>query len=201
MINKPLLFTTIVFFILVNSAYFWESHLGLFVFVALLALALVFIILFVSLIRQISLSIKERAVNKHRIYLIILLALVLTLAIFKPYGLINFEKWESNSLLIAQREGAANCLTTLKLKENRKFSERNLCFGVSETTGTYRIKKDTIYFENVKLGRGEDKYYEFAIIKRSKINDKHLELIRYKNHQDTAGTWLTILKNELPKAN
>lgn len=201
LINKPLLFTTIAFFILVNSAYFWESQLGLFVFAALLTLALIFIILFVSLIRQISLSIKERFVNKHRIYFIILLVLVLTLAVFKPYGFINFEKWESNSVLIAQREGTANCLTTFKLKENRKFSERNLCFGISETTGTYRIKNDTIYFENMKLGRGEDKYYEYAVIKTSKINDKYLGVTRYENQLDTIGNELLIIKNELKRMN
>lgn len=201
MINKPLLLTTIAFFILVNSAYFWESQLGVFVFAALLALALIFIILFVSLIRQISLSIKERFVNKHRIYLVILLVMVLTLAVFKPYGFINFEKWESNSLLIAQREGAANCLTTLKLKENRKFSERNLCFGVSETTGTYRIKNDTIYFENVRLGRSEDKYYEYAVIKSSKINDNYLGITRYESRKDTIGNELLIIKNKLKKTN
>ena len=89
---------------------------------------------------------------------------VLTTSFIFPHGLINYGIFESESLLIAQREGAANCMTTLKLKVNNTFVETNVCFGVTETTGKYRLSGDTIYFENVSLGRNKKEFYEFAVI-------------------------------------
>lgn len=126
---------------------------------------------------------------------------VLATSYLFPNGLITFATFESDNLLIAQREGAANCMTTLKLKTNNTFTETNVCFGVTQTTGNYSFKNDTIFFEKVSLGRHEDDFFKFAVIKkRETSNGKYLgDIIRYKDHSDTTGFALWITKNELTK--
>jgi len=116
-------------------------------------------------------------------------------------GLIDFDKLEGNDVLVAEREGSANCLTTLKLKDNFTFRERIGCFGVTEIKGTFRVVQDTIYFDNVELGRNENEFYKFAVIKPTKSNNSKIlgDLKRYKNTSDTIGHELWIIKNELQK--
>ena len=125
---------------------------------------------------------------------------VLATSLLFPKGLINFSIFESEDLLIAQREGVANCTTTLKLKANKKFVERYICFGISDMCGNYIIKKDTIFFKNPSPGRNEHEFYEFAVIKRRETKSNYRgEIIRYRNHSDTIGVELLIIKNELIK--
>ena len=166
-----------------------------------LLLILSFLVLTVLLFRQIYISIKEKFVDKQRLIVIVILSVTLVLPIFFPGGLINFEKFESESILIAQREGSANCLTTLKLKANKKFNERTVCFGITEITGTYNIKGDTIFFVYDSPSRQENESYKFAIIKNSDPNNKKHkgDLVRFKNNSDTTGIALWIIKNELNK--
>ena len=197
--SKGIIITTLVFFLLVNTTYYWEGKLGLFAFPAFLILAAVYLGLAFALLRQLYLTVKEKFKQRHRLITIGLLTTVLVLTFFKPLGLINFDKLEGNDVLVAEREGSANCLTTLKLKDDFTFRERIGCFGVSEIKGTFRVVKDTIYFDNIQLGRHEDNFYKFAVIKPSKFaNSKILgDLIRYKDLTDTVGHELWITKNEL----
>jgi hypothetical protein len=199
--NKGLITTTLAFFLLVNTAYYWESKLGLFAFPAFFLLVIVYFGLAITLLRQLYLTIKEKFKEKNRLLLISLLAIVLTLTFFKPFGIIDFNKFEDKDILVAEREGAANCMTTFKLKVGNKFTERSVCFGVTEIKGTYKILNDTIYFENVELGRHESEFYKFAVIRPSKFtqDNNHFDLIRYKNTSDTTGHELWITKNELGK--
>ena len=67
--------------------------------------------------------------------------------------------------LIAQREGAADCMTTIKLKENMTYRERNVCFGIMEIKGTYELRNDAIFFGNIVYGINGNEFYEFAVIK------------------------------------
>lgn len=199
--NKGLIITTIIFFILVNTTYYWEGKLGLFAFPAFLVLTVVYFGLAVVLLRQFYLAIKEKFREKQRFILIALLTAVLTLIFLKPFGLIDFDKFEGKDFLVAEREGAANCMTTFKLKEDNKFIESNVCFGVTEIKGNYKLRNDTIYFENVVLGRHIDEFYQFAVIRPSIYNNdgKHFDLVRYKSINDTTGHILWITKNELYK--
>lgn len=90
-------------------------------------------------------------------------------------------------------------MTTLKLKDNNKFIETNVCFGETETIGAYKIIGDTLYFEKVTLGRVERKFYEYALLRSAKnIEGKYLgDLVRFENHSDSIGTSLWIIRNEL----
>ncbi len=199
--HKGLYIATIVFFFLVNTTYYWEGKMGMLDMITFLLLIIYFLVLTLLLFGQAFFAIREQLKNRQRLFLIGLLTVVLCLSYFYPYGLINFDKFERDSLLIAQREGAANCMTTLKLRDDMIFIERNVCFGVTETTGTYSIKGDTIFFENVSLGRNESGFYEFAVIKKREIKSEQYlgDLIRYKNYSDTSGIALWIIKNELTK--
>ena len=201
--NRGLLITTIIFFLIVNTTYYWEGKLGLFAFPVFLILVIIYFGLAISFIRQIYFGIREKLKDKSRLLIILLLALVLTFTFFKPFGLINFDELEGDNLLIAEREGAANCMTTFKLKDNFTFRERNVCFGVTEIKGNYHLQNDTIYFDNVSVGRHENEFYKFAVIKPSKFNKdgKHFDLTRYKSLTDTVGHELWITKNDLNKLN
>jgi hypothetical protein len=199
--NKRLFITTILFFLLVNTTYYWEGKLGLYAFPVFLLLAAVYLGLSIALVRQIYLLVKEKFTDKQRLFKVTILAIVLVLTFYKPTGLIDFDKLEGNDLLVAQREGSANCWTTLKLKDDFTFRERIGCFGVSEIKGTFRVANDTIYFENIEFGRHEDDFYKFAIMKPSKFESSKIlgDLIRYKDLNDTTGHELWITKNELKK--
>jgi len=199
--NKGLIITTIIFFLTVNTSYYWKVKLGLFAFPAFLILVVIYLGLGLALIRQIYFLIKEKFTDKSRLINIGLLTIVLILTFLKPFGLIDFEKLEGDNILVAEREGSANCMTTLKLKDDFTFSERSVCFGVTEIKGEFHIQNDTIYFDNVSFGRDENEFYKFAIIEQSKFNKdgKHFELTRYKSLTDTIGHKLWITKNELNK--
>jgi len=199
--NKGLLLTTIIFFLVVNTMYFWEAKLGLYAFPVFLILVVIYLGLGIALVIQIYFLIKEKLTDKKRLITIGLLTFVILVTFLRPFGIIDFDKLEGENILVAEREGAANCMTRLKLKDDFTFKERIVCFGVSETKGNYRFQNDTIYFDNVRPGLNEDDFYKFAVVKPSNFftNGKNYDLIRYKGLTDTIGQELWITKNELSK--
>ncbi len=117
---------------------------------------------------------------------------------YKPFGLIDFDKLEGENILIAQTEGAANCTSTLKLKDNFVFKERIVCFGVSEIKGTYKISNDTIYFDYSETTSPENKKYEFAVVEELEhYTENPIALKLYINKTDTIGHYYYIGKNVL----
>lgn len=199
--SKGLIITIIIFFLIVNTTYYWKGKLGLFAFPMFLILAVIYLGLGIALIRQIYFSFKEEFADKKRLIDIGFLMLVLILTFLRPFGLIDFDKLEGDNVLVAEREGVANCMTTLKLKDNFTFTEQSVCFGITETKGNYHLQNDTIYFDNVSVGRNENEFYKFAVIEPSEFNKdgKHFDLIRYRSLTDTIGHELWITKNELNK--
>ena len=199
--NKGLLITTIIFFLLVNTTYYWEGKLGLFAIPAFILLVTVYFGLAIALLRQIYFTVKEKFKQKQRLILIGLLTIVLLLTYFKPLGIIDFDRFEGTDVLIAEREGAANCLTTLKFKDDYTFREKIGCFGILEIKGTFRVVNDTIYFDNIQLGRQVESFYKYAVIKPTKFDNPKIlgDLIRYKDLTDTVGHFLLITKNDLRK--
>jgi len=152
----------------------------------------------IALLRQIYIASKEKFRNKERFFTIGFLLGVLLLTFLKPNGIINFESFEGANILIAEREGAANCMTTLKLNDDYTFKERNVCFGVTEIKGKYKLQNDTIYFYDIELGRQENDFYKYAIIKPSRFSTNgNFDIVRYKNLSDTIGHELWITKNNI----
>jgi hypothetical protein len=201
--NKGLIAVTIIFFLVVNSIYYWEGKLALFAFPVFLALIVVYFILSIALLRQLYLALKEKFRQKSRFIVIGVMTIVLLLTFYRPLGLIDFDKLEGKDVLVAEREGAANCLTTLKLKQDFTFRERIGCFGVTEIRGTFKVMRDTIFFENIKPGRGEEDVYKFAVIKPTKSDNLKIlgYLVKYKDLGDTVGYEMWITKNELQTLN
>ena len=170
----------------------------MFAFPAFLLLALVFLGLCIALLRQIFLYFKDNRGDNHRLVMTGLLGTVIGLVFFFPNGIIQFDRLSGKDVLVAQREGAANCMTTFQLKNNHSFSERSVCFGVFEIQGDYKIVGDTIFFENVEVGRSGGEYYQYAVIRPSTEEDQ-FDLVKFKSRHDTIGLALPIIKNELNK--
>jgi hypothetical protein len=196
-----ILISALLFFLMVNTSFFWEKQLGSTAFPFFLLLVVCYLIFFLVLIKQSKQLLQEGLTNRKRLYVSVLLATVLILVALFPTGVVDFDRLSGRDVLIASREGAANCGTTLKLKDNRRFAEKSVCFGISETNGTYQLRGDTIIFDDIKSGRNTDGYYEYAVIGPSKIfNDESLSsIVLYKGKADTIGDELWIIKNELIK--
>lgn len=196
--NKGPIIITAIFFLVVSTTYYWEGKLGILAFPAFLVLVVLYLGITIALFRQIYFLINEKFADKQRLFMVGLLTIILLLTFYKPFGLIDFDKLEGEDVLIARREGSANCMTTFKLKDDFTFRERNVCFGVTEVIGTYRVSNDTIYFERVKRGKQEDIMYEFAVIEELELyTENPIALKLCKNKNDTIGFYYFIGKNEL----
>jgi len=139
----------------------------------------------------------EQASNRKRVGLCFLLWIILTLVYIKPKGLIDFRKYESKTLLEAKAMGGGNCNTRLRLLENGKFVENNICFGTSQTKGYWSVKNDTIYFTQVKLGRSMDSYYDKAYLVKPAYEGAKEVMLRYHDGKVNRSRRLLVLKNEL----
>ena len=193
------LIATIIFFLLANTADFWEGSLGVFSMLSFLVLIIFFITLATLLIKQLLLAITESFKEKNRIYLITFMSFVLITSFIYPRGLINYNTFNKPSF-IAQREGAANCRASLYLYSNTKFMERRVCFGISLTKGNYLIKNDTVYFENVSVGRHSNKFFDFGIINNTEKHGHSIKKINmFQNKFDTTGYSLMVTKDELKR--
>ena len=170
--------------------------MGILAFPALIFVAVVFLVLAIGCLVQIFKGFKEKFANRNRNWNIVIPLIGLILVAVKPNGIFNFDQIEGDDILLAHREGAANCMTTFKLKSNNKFKEQTACFGTQEVSGYYKIKNDTILFSEVRISRGSEEYYEFGILKKDESGDNNV-LVRYKNLKDTIGHELWITKNEL----
>jgi hypothetical protein len=200
---KRLIILSCVFFLLVQTAYFWEPWLGFPGMLLVFLLVIVFMTLAGLFISHLVMLMKERFRNRQRVIVAAALFVVVSTTLFKPNGLIDFDRLAGKDLFIAMREGAANCQTILKLKDNNTFIERDLCFGISEIKGNYSIKSDTIFFSNVKSNRDNRQYYMYSVIKkRNKIEYGTYktvgDLVLYKDKKDTTGYKLWITKNDFP---
>jgi hypothetical protein len=200
---KRLIILSAVFFLVVQTSYFWEpwlEFLGLLLVFLLVIVMMTLVGLFIS---HLVMLIKERFRNRQRVIVAAVLFVVVCTTFLKPTGLIDFDRLADKDLFIAMREGAANCQSVLKLKDNNTFVARELCWGISEIKGAYAIKGDTIFFTNVKPGRGDNHYYMYSVIKKkNKIEHGYYksvgDLVLYKDKKDTTGHILWITKNDFP---
>lgn len=190
--RKALILLTIVFFVAMNTSYYWEQVVGAWAFPITILLFLSFIVLGFSFLYHLIKATTEHFKLKDRKILLLVMICVLSLTLYAPRGLIDFEQFEVNNVLIAQREGVANCMFTLKLKENGSFKDRSVCFGVDITKGKYEIKNDTIWFASPSR---DPEYYKFGVFTTRRNNRKTLLLYHHK--KDTVPMFLWILKNEL----
>ena len=199
---KRLIVFSVVFFLVVQTSYFWERWIDVLAVFVLPVLIIAFITLAGLLLSHLVKLIIEKFRNRQRVIVAAVLFVVVLSAFLKPKGIIDFDRLSGNDLFIAMREGAANCQTVLKLKDNNTFVEMDLCWGIREIKGSYSIKGDTIFFTNVKPNRSNQKYYTYATIVKNKSAYGHYktigDLVLHKDHTDTTGHILWITKNDLP---
>lgn len=195
--HKTIIFLLIIFFLLINTRGYWEGYLGLLAFPLFIGLIIYYFVLIILTIKHIVISIKEKYSDKQRILIVTSSILILFITYFKPSGIIDYNALSGKDLLVADREGAASCVSVLKFKENNKFVDKSICFGVDEIKGTYYRKRDTLFFKDVNLRNSKKQYNEFAVIKLFKVpNGIYLgKLISYKNKKDTLGIAFDITKN------
>lgn len=102
------------------------------------------ILIFVFLLKLGGLFI-DKFKNRNNIVSVIIIGAVLLFCFMFPLGLIRSSDFDPDHYLIASREGAANCQTTIILGIDQTFIERSVCFGVDRKQGTYEIKNDTVF--------------------------------------------------------
>ncbi|MDR2919372.1 MAG: copper resistance protein NlpE [Tannerella sp.] len=194
---KWIAIAVILFFITVNTSYFWSKEVGIWLIPLSLLLVIIYLCFFILFFIQIFKAANEKFSNNKRLYTIILLVIVLFLTAILPK---NPNKWEGENLLVAAHKGAASCSTTLRLKPDGKFKYTSVCFGIEETRGTYKINGDTVFFEPTN----DKEMYTFGIICS---NDTTLRyppypdatgIVRlYRNRTDSITRELYILTNNL----
>jgi hypothetical protein len=67
----------------------------------------------IALLSQIYFGIKVKRFDKNRLFTIGVLLFVWVSLYFKPSGLVDFGSSLGKDILVAQREGAANCMTAI----------------------------------------------------------------------------------------
>lgn len=158
--SKSLVVISITLFLILNTLYFWDKYLGPFNLLIFFIVVGTYIFLSACLLYHIIRSAIERLKDKSRLHLVALMAVILILIAWKPFGIIDYKQFEAKSLLIAEIEGAANCHSVLKLKENNHANIRHVCFGIEENEGTYRVSNDTVFLKF----QADTLYSGFAVI-------------------------------------
>ncbi len=197
--NNKLLIAALVFFVLINTTYFWYGNLGIWAMPIFLVLVAFYLALAGGFLWVLYQAAQSRFQCKKQLAVLGFTAAVLVATFLFPRGIIGFGQMEGKTLLTANAEGAANCLTTFKLLEGQRFMESSVCFGTSEVWGRYTQKGDTLFFHDVKLSRSNEPYYQFAVIKLGVDKGVVISniLYRYKDANDTMPRMLWIRENNL----
>jgi hypothetical protein len=179
---------TLALFLTINMSYFWEGEFGIAFLIIIILLFIIYFLLSIEFIRQLYISVKNKFSEKTRNFLLLLMFSCLVLILIKPKGLINFEKiLDGEDKVLAQAEGAANCTTTLKLKNNEKFVYESVCFGIDRIKGEYKISNDTIYFKNSR----KSFEYKFGVIDK---DENIIKLYKNKSNRNYYGIPIVVLK-------
>lgn len=182
----------------VNTSFLWERadwDFG----IAILLMFVWVILGFVFILKLGGLLI-DRFKKTRPIISTAIIGVILLLTFLYPFGLFRPENFKDPPIAVAQREGVANCSTTIVLKNKFRFKETSVCFGVKRAEGNYQINGDTLKFDFDDLSIfGSDK--AMAIIKLNTDSSKTWigNLIYYRNSQDTVPLTMTLTKFEKEK--
>jgi len=189
----------VVFFGIWFFQYFLSYIQGAYTIVVLLiGLCLWFILLGIAIYQLIKLAV-EKIKNYQRLLFVSIILILGFLSYTEPMGMINWEKYEGQNILVAEREGTANCRTIIKLKENNKLKYISRCFGVDFHLGTYELRKDTLYFELEKNVGYMDKYSYATLLKSKTDTTKYKRMILHKNFEDKRSLSFSIKEIKMNK--
>lgn len=196
---KTILILAVIFFLLLNTARLWEVYLGVYGMLSMLVLVVGGFLLAVLLCIELIKIVWHRFKDRQRNVSTLVLAAVIGIAVLFPGGLLKWDLFRPADVFVAFQEGSANCMTYVHLKADKSFVTDGYCFGVHETTGTYYLKGDTIYFENVSGARGQGDELSHAIFMRDDNADTICGLSLYRTPDDSFGYPMRLKLNELAK--
>jgi hypothetical protein len=98
-----------------------------------------------------------------------------------PGGIVDIDKLQSKDILVAFREGVANCRITVRLKENKKFIIEEVCFGIDKVSGSYNRINDSTIKLNYKCHNCHFSQYDYIIISVKDIENKKVAWLRMLN--------------------
>ncbi|MCB9330919.1 MAG: hypothetical protein H6574_07555 [Lewinellaceae bacterium] len=166
--------------------------------VMLIGLFLWFVLFCILLYQFIILTI-ENPKHYQRLNYIGLIFLINLISLAKPKGLIDWEKFEGENLMVAEMEGTANCRVIIKLRENNIFKYSKSCFGIDFHFGTYKLSNDSIYFE-LKNNVGYMDTLSYAtLLKSGTDSTKLLQMNLYRNFEDKRSVTFRIKEIKMNK--
>lgn len=194
--NKSIIILAGVFFLMVNTSYFWFKLPGMWDLAITLILFAGFILLAGAFFRQLWLAYGSGFKSKARNLRTTILFFVLASSIAFPFGIIDFANLDGEPLLIAERVNSSDCKVVIKLKENDLFLEEDYCLGVERGGGTYIMDGDTIRFSFEGESLGEYNRAK-AFIQPSQNPKKNDKLIYLRDKKGLLPITMEIVTNEL----
>ncbi len=140
---------------------FWEPWLGWHAFYIMIGLTLLSGVLLLRFLYLIVNMLGPLCRTKFHYFQSAWLALAMMVSYLFFNRDLSMERFMSKPVLVAGREGAANCTTVLKLFPNGHFKLQTVCFGIARLEGEWQKKSDTIFFSNF-TGRSDVQRYEYA---------------------------------------
>lgn len=181
--NKSVI-VAVILLTVVNTSFLWEQLPSGWDFLLTLLLACIWLLLVFLFFWKFIVFIQSKKTDQRKIGTLIIILFVILFCFFFPLGIIKSSDFDPDPYLIASREGAANCTTTIILGTDSTFIERSVCFGVERKTGTFTINRDTVF---LKFNRESGPVIEcIGIIERNKDsgNDTYGYFNYYRNSYD-----------------
>lgn len=141
--SKSVIFALILF-IAINTSFLWERLPSGWDFLLTMIFAFIGLILIFVFILKLGGLIIDKFKNRNNNLSVIIIGSVLAFCFFLPLGFVRSTDLDPDYYLIASREGAANCQTTIILGIDSTFIERSICFGVDRKAGIYEIRNDSV---------------------------------------------------------
>ena len=197
--KKSISILILIFFGIWFFQYFLSYVPGAFTIgVLLIGLSLWIVILGIALYQIIKLALEKSKYYQRLIYVAVIFILNF-ISLAKPMGLIDWEKYEGENLLIADREGTANCRTILKLKPKNKFKYISRCFGVDFHMGTYKFANDTLHLQLKRDVDYMDESSFATLVKSENDSTKYIRLILHENYESKRKLSYLIREIEIEK--
>ena len=194
---KKLALFSAFFLILLIVSYFIEQSPSIWTLVINIVLPFYFLALCCSLLWHCRILWKDRFRNATKNWLLLFTISVITFTTACFFGMIRLDRIYGKDILVAGREGAANCFTTFKLKNTQNFTTESFCFGREWNRGRYFISGDTIHFAGTSQ---QANGYLFGLIEmQSKTFPGRDLLWLFRSRDDKDPYFLFISMNELPK--
>ena len=135
-----------VFACIHHSIQFWDVWVGKASFLIYIGLIILFFVFAAYWLVHLVMCMIKGFKERERLKLVLFMTVLLTLSVLFPYGAIQKNWFESDVILLAERESTASCATSVILRKDHSFTKREVCFGVIELNGYYKISNDTIFF-------------------------------------------------------